>query len=873
MSLKVSEFKRAEVASVARSDENTYLRGARVLEVADELGEYAGKLLAGMGADVVKVEPPDGENTRSYGPFYQDQFNINRSLYFWHYNIGKRGVALDLDSEAGQVEFASLAAHADVIIDSRPHGYLSSRGLGYADLSARNPELIYLRITPFGDEGPWANYQGSDLVHLALGGVMMNCGYDPEPGGFYETPPIAPQMWQAYQIAGELAAMTVLAALHYRLRTGKGQYLSSSVHQANASATELDIPNWVVLRKPHRRQTGRHSTPDPTAKALSLTKDGRYLLPYATYIRNFPSSWDVDIATLRKYAMQEDLDDPRWADPEYRKEHQEHISALMNKLVNGFTYSHEFWREMVDAGLPWAPVRKPEENLHDQHWLARNSFHDVEHPELGKAFTYVGARWVSNQVDWSRGPRAPMLGEHNDVVTKEWASEKLAHVLVRSRLTAVSPPVLSKRGKPFALSGIRAIDLGWMLASAGSGRFLASMGAEVIKVEHISHLDGMRFTPVVYPKGGRSERDRATTAIPVPEQETVNQSGNFMEVNAGKLALSLNLKEQRGKEILEDLIRDADFLIEGYSPGTMDRMGLGYERLKELNPRIIYVQQSGLGQQGTYGRAKAFGPTAQAFSGLTEMSGFPTPWPPAGIGFSYLDWFGAYNMATAMLAALYRRDITGQGCHIDASQVEVGLYLSGTAILDYTANGRVWTRYGNRSPYKPAAPHGAYRAQGDDRWVAIANFTQEQWLETIKVLGHPDWASDPKFATLESRIENQDELDTALNAATIGWDRWELMDALQANGVPAGVVQDAQDRVDYDPQLKALGWQVELDQTENGTWPVKEHPVRLSETPTYVGGLRGRHGPNYGEDNDDVLSRILGYTADEIEVLRKEKIV
>jgi crotonobetainyl-CoA:carnitine CoA-transferase CaiB-like acyl-CoA transferase len=466
-----------------------------------------------------------------------------------------------------------------------------------------------------------------------------------------------------------------------------------------------------------------------------------------------------------------------------------------------------------------------------------------------------------------------MLGEHNNVVAEEWDTSKVAHNLVYSRVPADSPPVLSKHAKPFALSGVRVIDLGWMLASAGSSRFLAAMGAEVVKVEHISRLDGMRFTPVVYPEGGRSARDSAAAPLPALEQKTVNQSGNFMEVNSGKLGLSLNLKDERGKEILESLIRDADFVIEGYSPGTMDRMGFGYERLKELNPRIIYVQQSGLGQQGSYGGAKAFGPTAQAFSGLTEMSGFPTPWPPAGIGFSYLDWFGAYNMATAMLAALYRRDITGQGCYIDASQVETGIYLSGTAILDYTVNGRPWSRYGNRSPYKPAAPHGVYRAAGTDRWVAIANFTQEQWRATIEVLGNPDWARDPKFATLDCRIENQEELDAVLNATTAGWDRWELMDALQAKGVPAGVAQDAQDRIDYDPQLKALGWQVELDQTENGTWPARDHPVRLSETPAYVGGLKDRHGPNYGEDTDDVLSRILGHTADEIAILRKENVV
>ena len=148
--------------------------------------------------------------------------------------------------------------------------------------------------------------------------------------------------------------------------------------------------------------------------------------------------------------------------------------------------------------------------------------------------------------------------------------------------------------------------------------------------------------------------------------------------------------------------------------------GLGYDRLREINPRIVYVQQSGMGQIGTYGRLRSFGPTAQAFSGLSDMSGLPGPYPPAGIGYSYLDGFGAYQMALAMMAALYRQRVTGQGCWIDSSQAEVGIYLTGASILDHSAKGRSWARYGNRSPYKPTAPHGAYRARGEDRWIAIA---------------------------------------------------------------------------------------------------------------------------------------------------------
>jgi crotonobetainyl-CoA:carnitine CoA-transferase CaiB-like acyl-CoA transferase len=262
-----------------------------------------------------------------------------------------------------------------------------------------------------------------------------------------------------------------------------------------------------------------------------------------------------------------------------------------------------------------------------------------------------------------------------------------------------------------------------------------------------------------------------------------------------------------------------------------------------------------------------FGPTAQALSGLSEMSGLPEPYPPAGYGYAYLDWFGAWNMASAMMAALYRQRRTGKGCYIDSSQSETGIWLTGTAVLDYSANGRHWSRYGNRSPYKLAAPHGAYRTDGEDRWIAIGCFTEEEWQGLVGVLGNPEWAREERFATLESRLAHQDELDRLLDQVTQDWERFALMAALQSAGVPAGVCQTAEDRVEDDPQLKHLEWMIELPQTEIGIWPVKEFPVHFSETPAYMGGTLGRSGPNYGEDTEYVLGEILGLTKAEIDQL------
>ncbi|MGD9995682.1 MAG: CaiB/BaiF CoA transferase family protein [Ilumatobacteraceae bacterium] len=854
------------------SERDWFLGGIRVLEIGNELGEYCGKVLAGLGADVVRVEPPGGEVTRTYGPFHHDEPHPDRSLHFWHYNLAKRSIVLDLDTPEGVDQLRRLAGVSDVLLDSRPRGDLAARGLDPHELRVANRRLIHARITPFGDTGPWADFAGSDLVHLALGGVMMNCGYDPDPFGAYDTPPIAPQMWQAYQIAGEMAAMSILAALSSRLASGRGQTLETSVHQAVSQNTETDVPDWVFLRQTHYRLTCRHSTTSARSPSLAITKDGRYILPYRTYTKGQLDEWTATVALLEKYGFAGELGDPKYADEAVREtpEARDRLAVQTDKLVARLMYDRDIWREGQDHGLPWTPIRKPEENASDPHWLMRESFFEVHHPELGETFLYTGGKWVTNtpagSLPWRREPRPPLVGEHTDVVAREWLGGPVVHDRVYRSARAAEQQGPSRRGKPFPLAGVRVVDLSWMLASAGAGRFLAAMGAEVIKVEHLSRPDRMRFSPLgAVPPGGRTERDAAQAPLVTPDNSAdPNRGGSFMEINAGKLGMSLNLKHPRGRQILEELIRDADMVVEGYSPGTMTRMGLGYDRLRELNPSIIYVQQSGLGELGTYGRARTFGPSAQAITGISDMSGLPEPFPPAGIGYSYLDWFGAYNMAVAMLAALYRRDVTGEGCYIDASQGDTGIYLTGTAILDHSVNGRRWSRYGNRSPFKLAAPHGAYRTRGDDRWIAISAFDDEHWSALTDVLGAEEWRNDPRFDSLAHRLAHQDALDALVDTATQAWEPFELMRALQALGVPAGVCQTAEDRVDHDPQLDHLGWLVELDQSTIGRWPVKEHPTSFSETPAYIGGRFDRSGPTYGEDTDDILSRVLGLSAVEI---------
>ena len=545
---------------------------------------------------------------------------------------------------------------------------------------------------------------------------------------------------------------------------------------------------------------------------------------------------------------------------------RDHAMEAVQRFVRCFTYEDVPWREAQEAGMLWAPLRKPHENAMDEHWLKRQSCTDVEHPELGRSFRYATSKWLATRTQWSVGRRAPLLNEDAASVTPERAPD-IPIIAADAR-----PPQneqLSPRGKPFPLHKIRILDFTWFLASAGGTRFLAAFGAESIKVELKSHPD-TRMAAMA-PVGGRAARDTATA--PLPGVTDPDMGGQFNNKNPGKRGISLNVRHPKGLEIARRLVAMSDIVAEGFSPGVLDSLGLGYDAMRAIKPDIIYVQQSGMGAQGVYGRFRTVGPIANSFSGLSEMSGLPEPAPPAGWGYSYLDWMGAYSFSLAMLTALFHRARTGEGQWVDASQAEVGLLISGTTILDWSANGRIWSRYGNRSPFKPAAPHGAYPSAGDDRWIAIACFTDAEWRALAQVAGHPEWASDARFKDLASRLKHQDALDALVTGWTKSREGYETMMLLQRAGVPAGVCQNAGDRCDHDPQLAALSWLTEVTGTKIGRWPIAEVPIKLSESPAYIGGRIDRGAPCYGEDNEYVYGELLGISSAEIKALAEEGVI
>ncbi|MFH1186167.1 MAG: CoA transferase [Chloroflexota bacterium] len=850
------------------------LAGVRVIEIADERAEYAGLLLAGLGAEVLKIEPPEGNATRRIGPFLDDKPGLERSLFFWNYNRNKKSVLLDLREASARNHLLRLLEGADVLLDSSCGALNEVLRLDRAALNDRFPALVTARMTPFGDDGPWKDFKGSDLIHLALGGVMMNCGYDPNPNLQYDLPPIAPQIWHAYHIAGEQLAIGIIAALISRYRTGQGQDVSVAVHEAVSKNTEQDVMFWVMRRVPLWRLTHRHAFETPShSPKICHTKDGRWYITHTMGARDQKSL----VPLLAKYGMQADLQmqpPPPDADLPARhipgsaagNETQAHVLDVIQRFIRAWTYADMPWQEAQDAGLIWAPVRKPHENALDEHWLKRKSFADVYHPEHGRSFCYPTSKWLATATSWQVGRRPPSLGEDTQAVLDE--AIRRPGVPEKPRCE-INLKVSALHNKPFPLQGVKILDFAWFLGSAGGTRFLAAMGAESYKVEWKDNPD-TRLAAMA-PVGGRAAREAATG--PLPGVKDHDMGGQFNNKNAGKRGISLNIRHPKGLQIAKDLVRICDVVAEGFSPGVLQRLGLGYDVMKKIRPDVIYIQQSGMGSYGTYGRIRTLGPVAAAFAGQGDMSGLPEPAMPTGWGYSYLDWMGAYGYALALLGALYHRERTGEGQMIDASQCESGLFLTGTSVLDWSANGRVWQRYGNRSPYMPAAPHGAYRCSGTDRWIAIACFTDEEWRGLAQVAGQAAWLDDRRFTTLTDRMAQQDALDALVGDWTSRQDAFDCMMALQRAGVPAGVCQNAEDRCTHDPQLRHLKWLTEVTGTKIGRWPVYELPMKFTRTPAYIGGPIDRGAPGYGEDNMWLLTELLGMTPSQVEQLKEENVI
>ena len=386
------------------------LNGLRVLEICDEKGQFCGKLLADLGADVIKIEPPGGEACRSFGPFMDDIPHRERSLSFWHYNTSKRGVTVKLDSLPGQDIIRRLAATADIVLESQKPGYLDSLGLGYDRLSADNPGLIMCSLTPYGQTGPWRDYISSDITHLAGGGQMASSGYDEI--DVPNAPPIAPGGGNSWHIGGHYAYIGMMAALYYRFISGEGQYIDASIHEACALTTEGAIAIYLSTGDVVQRHTGRHAAPDMSPAIQFPTGDGGWLNTTRSGTNLTPQRLKLLAEWFDQSGMAEDLGDERYQNPEVIAEENDHIVQVMKNFFNNSTLEDAFHGGQ-QRDFPWGAIRSMDEIVGDDHLQDRGFFTQVEHPELGRTFTYPGGAAIYNGSPWRVSRRPPLVGEHN----------------------------------------------------------------------------------------------------------------------------------------------------------------------------------------------------------------------------------------------------------------------------------------------------------------------------------------------------------------------------------------------------------------------------------------------------------------------------
>lgn len=396
-----------------------------------------------------------------------------------------------------------------------------------------------------------------------------------------------------------------------------------------------------------------------------------------------------------------------------------------------------------------------------------------------------------------------------------------------------------------AFEGIKVVDFGWVGTIPFAVKYLADHGAEVIRIESSIRVDTIRVTPPY--------KDN----IP-----GVNRSAFFANYNNNKYGITLNLNHPRGVEVAKRIVAWADIVAEGYLPGAMARRGLGYENLRAIKPDIIMLSSCNQGQTGPFASMPGFGTQLSALAGLTYITGWADE-EPAVVYAGPSDVIAARAGAIALIAALDYRRRTGKGQYIDMSQLEASVHLLAPLILDFTINGRIANRMGNRCSY--AVPHGVYPCKGRDRWCAIAIFTDEEWQAFCQTAGNQTWTKDPRFSTILRRVENEEELDRRVAGWTSSFTAEELMVMLQSAGVAAGIVETCED-FHNDPQIRHRHHLWELKHPEIGRHTYEGPGFTLSKTPCEL----RMPAPCLGQHNEYVCTKLLGMSDEEfIELLQE----
>ena len=790
------------------------LKGVRVIDLTDERGIYGAKLLADLGADVVRPEPTTGDPLRARGPHIKGQTSETSSLWHAFFASNRRFVSLDLATRDGHAQLQNLIAHTEIVLLCKGAFAVHEADLAAAKLA--RPELIIIDVSSFGTSGPWADYLGPDIVAGALGGAASTTGD-------VDTPPLKGFGEMNFMISGAYVAIAALSALAHVRATGQGQSVGVSVHECIASCLEqVFMFYWYekTLNRPEGKVLPRRGALHWSDAYTVLNGKGGSIM--ATPAPDF----DRQLMWWIEEGVHDDLIDPKYMEPENLRARTLRAMEVMTDWVAEKDVEALFFEaQSRHSPYGWVlPLEKVAENpqLEARQWYVPYQIGDQTISAPGAPYRFSATPW---QLNAYRG-----IGSANEAVQND----------VNWRSKPASPNKQATADKP--LQGLKVLDFTHVLAGPFATRILADMGADVIKINSADRAVGTQDPHHPY----------------------------YLMWNRSKRALALNMSQDSAKQLAGQLANQADIVIDNFSAGVLDRWGIGYKQISTTNKGVIYVQMSGMGDGGPWSKFVTYAPTIHALCGLTHTTSVPGR-EDIGLGFSYNDHQAGLHGTVAVLAALEARNRTGKGQRVDVSQFEVGVNFLGPSLLDFFANNNAARPCGNDLPYDVQAPHGCYRCLDEprstgadaatqtkinERWIAIACTDDTQWQSLCTLMENPNWCQEARFSSAQGRHQAQEELNTLVGQWTATNEAYDLMARCQNAGVPAGVVQDGADLAERDPQLAEVGFLQAMEDvhpTLGQTW-FDRLPLHFDKTPC----SDYRRVRAIGEDNEQVLKDWLG---------------
>ncbi len=780
-----------------------------VLDLTGPEGNLCGKILADLGADVTKIEPPGGDKSRKMGPFASGVNRPDFSLYFANYNANKYSIMLDLESVEGANRFIELSENVDVVIENFRPGYMNQMGIGFEKLSLNNPGIVMASISPYGQTGPYSGFIGVELIVQAMGGVMYCQGDELKP-------PCAAPCEQISQLTSFHTATGVLAAINHRNLTGKGQCIDVSMYEIAAQLL-FNITRYTYDGDIARRMG---STPIIAPNGHYACSDGYISL---AVLEN--RHWEE----LVRWMDNETLADPTWNDMNFRRSQPEVIDIFVRDFISGFSVE-DFLEQAYSRHLAVSRVNEISDLAQSSQLKERNYFREIIDPEIGTHLV-PGPPYRFGLTPSASERPTPRLGEHQERVIGKTRTDRLNLKEANDGRTG---------NLTLPLQGIRVLDLSRVWSGPFATRYLGDLGAEIIKVETNKHLDTGRIV--------------------------TNSSPQFLEINRSKKSITLDFAGSEGVELIKELVQISDVVVENFASGVLDRRGLGYETLKKVKPDLVMISMPGYGTEGPKADHVGYGQSLMSYAGLSNLWGFPDSPIENHSNVHFPDFVSAGATTTAILAALEYRNQYRFGQHVEIAQVEAMAGSMGVALLDYFVNGKSWEPIGNRNPW--SAPNGCYPCEGEDEWCAISCPDEDDWKNLVKSMGKPAWAKDPKFQSRENRLINHDELDNYISQWTDNFKSHDLMNLLQQHLIPAGVVQTGE-QLYNDPHLRERDFIVSVDHSE---WGPVEHPgiaIKFSDTPGRItSGV-----PYLGEHNEEIFSNLLAISENDMGQLLQKKVI